>query len=116
MAKCPNRPIESVNRHVPPDGRVLDGFTGYGALRPHAWYYWWINEYSLALVSPRDREAGLLHVLEDSPPAAVLFDSNLELLPRHVIDWIEAHYAPSDPSVLWLPREPPNRGAGEGKL
>src|SRR5205807_180354 len=24
--------IEAVNRHVPPDGRVLDGFTGYGAL------------------------------------------------------------------------------------
>src|SRR5205823_1712748 len=58
--------IEAVNRHVPPDGRVLDGFTGYGALRPHAWYYWWINEYSLALISPRDQETGLLRVLKDS--------------------------------------------------
>jgi 4-amino-4-deoxy-L-arabinose transferase-like glycosyltransferase len=107
--------IEAVNRHVSPDGRVLDGFTGYGVLRPHAWYYWWINEYSLALIPQRDREAGLLHVLEESPPAAVLFDSNLELLPRRVVDWIEAHYEPADPAVLWLPRERRNGRAGEGK-
>ncbi len=101
--------IESVNRHVPPDGRILDGFTGYGALRPHAWYYWWINQYSLALVSPYDREVGLLKVLVASPPAAVLVDENFERLPRQVRDWIEARYEPSDPAVLWLPREPPNR-------
>src|SRR5207248_2112456 len=47
--------IEAVNRQIPPDRRVLDGFTGYGALRPHAWYFWWINEYSLALIAENDR-------------------------------------------------------------
>ncbi len=95
--------IENVNRQVPVDGRVLDGFTGYGVLRPHAWYYWWINEYSLALVSDDDR-ARLLARLQKNPPAAVLFDQNLERLPANVVDWIRANYEPAEPNVLWLRR------------
>ena len=102
--------IEAINRRVPPDGRVLDGFTGYGALRPHEWYYWWINEYSLALIPPDVREKGLLNVLEATPPAAVLFDQNLNLLPPRVSDWIKAHYTPTDLAVLWVPREPDSPG------
>jgi hypothetical protein len=98
--------IEEVNRRVPPDGRVLDGFTGYAALRPHAWYYWWINEYSLALVPETERESGLLNLLKRSPPAAVLYDKHLQLLPIPVRNWIESNYQPSDPPVLWLPRHP----------
>jgi hypothetical protein len=96
--------IETVNRHVPTEGRILDGFTGYGALRLHAWYYWWINEYSLALV-PDEERRGLLARLRDNPPAAVLFDGNLEQLPEAVLDWIRANYQQSELAVLWLPRQ-----------
>jgi hypothetical protein len=94
--------IESIHRQVPPDGRVLDGFTGYAALRPHAWYYWWINEYSLALVPERERDGELLARLKLNPPAAVLFDRNVELLPGDVVEWLRQHYEPVDPPPLWL--------------
>lgn len=100
--------IEAVNRQVPADGRVLDGFTGYGALRPHAWYYWWINEYSLALI-PEEEKLRLLGALRHSPPAAVLFDRHLELLPPPVVEWIRANYESAEPDVLWLPREDSRR-------
>jgi len=96
--------IETVNRQVAPEGRVLDGFTGYGALRPHAWYYWWVNEYSLALVPEEERRTGLLARLQQHPPAAVLFDQNLEQLPDNVLGWIRANYQPADHNILWLPR------------
>lgn len=96
--------IEKVNSRVAADERILDGFTGYGALRPHAWYYWWINEYSLALIPEPVRNEQLLKHLEESPPAAVLFDSHLALLPEPVLDWIALHYEPAEPAVLWLPR------------
>lgn len=96
--------IEAVNRQVPPDGRILDGFTGYGVLRPHEWYYWWINEYSLSLVPDRELRTGLLAQLQQNPPAAVLFDQNLERLPENVLDWIHANYQPAQPDILWMPR------------
>jgi hypothetical protein len=99
--------IGAVNRQVPSDGRVFDGFTGYGALRPHAWYYWWINEYSVALISEEERSVRLLELLEKCPPAAVLFDANVELLPFSVQDWTREHYEPAEPPILWLPRRRP---------
>lgn len=100
------RRVEVIQRLVPLDGKVLDGFSGYAALRPHAYYFWWINEYSLALLTPTQREADLLEALERAPPAAVLFDEHLALLPRPVTDWINAHYAPMNGEEwVWFPRD-----------
>ena len=96
--------IDAVDRQVPVDGRILDGFTGYGVLRPHEWYYWWVNDYSLALVPDEELRTGLLARLKKDPPAAVLFDRNLGRLPENVLDWIRENYRPADPAVLWLPR------------
>jgi hypothetical protein len=98
--------VETLHRHVGPKGTVLDGFTGYGALRPHAYYYWWINDYSLALMDAEEREGRLLTNLQRMPPAAVLFDRHLERLPGSVTAWIRERYEPLDgDSWLWLPRE-----------
>ena len=108
MALWPNREqvaaIDAVNRQIPVEGRVLDGFTGLAALRQHAWYYWWINEYSLALVPEQERAAGLLERLERNPPAGILLDRNVELLPPEVVGWIRARYEPVEPKPLWLRR------------
>jgi hypothetical protein len=107
-----NRPqiaaVEAVHRAVGPEETVLDGFSGFGALRQHAYYYWWINEYSLALMTPEEREGQLLAGLKNSPPAAVIFDRNLKLLPPSVTDWIRENYRPSgntpvgESDWLWL--------------
>jgi len=97
--------IRSVEAAFPPNGRVLDGFTGLAPLRRHAYYFCWINEYSGALMSPEDREQRLLRVLRETPPAAVLFDEHLQRLPSSVTVWIREHYHPSDVPPLWLPND-----------
>lgn len=102
--------ISSVEEAVPRDGRVLDGFTGLAPLRRHAYYFWWINEYSGALMSPEDREQRLLRVLRESPPAAVLFDEHLQRLPDSVTSWIREHYYPMDAPPLWLPNNGDSTG------
>jgi len=99
------RRVEVVQRHVPPDGTALDGFSGFAVLRPHAYYYWWINEYSLALMTRAEREGELLEALERTPPSAILFDEHLRLLPESVTSWIRERYEPlADEPWLWLPR------------
>ena len=82
---------------------MLDGFTGHGALRRHAYYYWWINEFSLALMKPEERSTLLLEELEKNPPAAVLFDRNLRQLPPSVVEWLEKNYQPVR-EPLWRPK------------
>ena len=86
--------IRRLHKLVPPSGHVLDGFTGLAALRRHAYYFCWINEYSGALMSPEDRDERLLAVLQKSPPDAVLFDEHLQRLPDSVTGWVREHYRP----------------------
>ncbi len=85
--------IARVNRLVGPGETVLDGFTGYGVFRRHAYYYWWLNPYSLALMTPAEREGELLECLQRSPPKVVCMDENVRRLPEPIVAWIERHYA-----------------------
>ena len=96
--------MERVHARIAVGERVFDGFTGLGALRPHAWYYWWINPYSLALVPPEELQTGLLERLQAAPPAGILVDDNLKLLPEPIWDWIVENYEPTDDGPLWIPK------------
>jgi hypothetical protein len=98
------RAIEQVYAQVPPGGRVLDGFTGWGALRPHAYRIWWLNEFSMGLIPPPDLERDLLELFDQNPPDAVLDDANLQRLPPAVRARIESEYDPVDPAPLRIRR------------
>jgi hypothetical protein len=91
--------IAQVQQLVGPEETVLDGFSGLGTFRRHAWYYWWVNRYSLALMSPVERGPALLETLGRSPPELVILDEHLRLLPEEVIAWIEQHYRPIAPPL-----------------
>lgn len=97
--------IEQLNEQVPPEGRVLDGFTGWGAFRPHAYRIWWLNEFSLGLVTPAELERELLDLFDRNPPEAILDDESLRRLPDSVRSRIEADYDPVEPAPLRLRRE-----------
>jgi hypothetical protein len=96
--------IEQLQAQVSPGGRILDGFTGWGALRPHAYRIWWLNEFSMGLISPAELERELLELFDQDPPDAVLDDENLQRLPRSVRDRIENEYEPVEPAPLRVRR------------
>jgi hypothetical protein len=91
--------IQHVHRLVIDGETVFDGYTGFGVFQHHAYYYWWINPYSLALMTPSQRGPALLGQLERSPPKIVCLDENVRLLPPDVVRWIERHYVPIDPPL-----------------
>ena len=101
-----NRPqvalIERVNSLASLEETVLDGFSGYGALRPHASYFWWINRYSLALMTSQDK-AQLLKLLEDRSPAVVLYDRELKSW-LEIQAPLEAGYSPTAEPPIWIRR------------
>jgi hypothetical protein len=85
--------IEQVNREVGPNETIFDGYTGFGVFRHHAYYYWWLNPYSLRLMDAADRNENLLAALRRSPPQIVCLDDNVQTLPAPVLDWIKKHYS-----------------------
>jgi hypothetical protein len=107
--------LATVDRLVAPNETVLDGFTGFGAFRRHAYYYWWLNPYSLGLMDARPHEPGLLATLKQSPPKLICVDENVRKLPASVLAWIDENYAPLD-SPLYLRKTSvmgPVRGRGD---
>jgi hypothetical protein len=87
--------IERLMRATEPDDRFLDGYTGYGALRPHAFFYFWINHHSWPLVPPEARVAGLLRVLDDPRTRVLLLDRYLrDNLPDEVQRFIVRRFHP----------------------
>jgi hypothetical protein len=105
--------LATVDRLVGPDETVFDGFTGLGVFRRHAYYYWWLNPYSLNLMEGESREQGLLASLKRSPPKLICVDENVMKLPG-VMEWVEENYRPIEPP-LYLRKEPltaPARGRG----
>ncbi|MES2790031.1 MAG: glycosyltransferase family 39 protein [Planctomycetota bacterium] len=92
--------IERVNSLVSLDDTVLDGFAGYGALRPHASYFWWINRYSLALMTEQDKTK-LRETLQQHPPTVILYDHELQSWPP-IEAPIKAAYQPTANPPIWI--------------
>lgn len=74
------------------DDRFFDGFTGYGALRPHAFFYYWINHHSWPMIPEREKTDGVMRALGDPATRVVLFDKNLRLLPEPAKRYIEENF------------------------
>jgi hypothetical protein len=84
-----------VERLVPPGQMVLDGFTGLGCLKPHALYWWWINEHSLRLMQRVGGIATVEHSIAAGEPALVIFDEHLQTLGPSLQSALLARYRPT---------------------
>ena len=83
------RLIRYVMEHTGPDDAVLDAFNGWGFFRPHAYYYWWLNQHSLKLMGRQQLQLDLLQILEHRPPKLILFN------PLNPIDPIAGYFSPA---------------------
>jgi Dolichyl-phosphate-mannose-protein mannosyltransferase len=108
--------IEQLMRATDPDDAFFDGFTGYGALRPHAFYVFWINHHSWPMVPTAQKQTGVIAALQNPRTRIVLVDENLvrflSAQARQVIDqYFEADPRYSDfPTVIvYARRERPLR-------
>jgi 4-amino-4-deoxy-L-arabinose transferase-like glycosyltransferase len=75
-----------------PDDRFFDGFTGFGALRPHAFFHYWINHHSWPMIPEREKSDSVMRALSDPTTRVVLFDKNLRLLPDAAKQYIDANF------------------------
>lgn len=87
--------IERLMQATGPDDRIFDGFTGYAALRPHAFFYYWINDHSWPMLSDAERDSGVLEALADPRTRVVLYDQYLRrLLPGAAQRYIVRNFVP----------------------
>jgi hypothetical protein len=85
-----------------PSDTVLDGFTGAGAFRPHAYYWFFLHDEVRALLGDAERD-GLQRALRDGEiaPALVLFDFDVQELSPEVKSFVEENYEPAGDPLVW---------------
>jgi hypothetical protein len=83
--------IRYVLRNVAPTETVLDGHSGAGVFRPHAYYYFFLHDEIRALLSPDDLLGRLRR--GESAPKLVLFDRHLQEWSPELAGFLRTHYA-----------------------
>ena len=90
-----------------PDAVVMDGWTGYGVFRRHAWHYWMLQPGVRAMLPVEaigrlevDLESGRVR------PDIVVLDENLRQVSKRVTDYLESHYQPTGIGAIYIPRTP----------
>lgn len=93
--------IAFVMENTKPTDPVMDGFTGWGVFRPHAHFYWLLQE-EFPMVT-RQQRVGLLADLRSgrAAPKLVFLDRNLRLFSSDVTEFVEKNYEPFDHDIIW---------------
>jgi hypothetical protein len=94
--------IRYVQENTAPSDTVMDGWTGLGVFRPHAYYYSFLHKEVRAMLTDEDRR-DLLTGLESGRirPELVFLDRDLKAVSPPVTSFLEDHYAPVVGNIIW---------------
>jgi hypothetical protein len=87
--------IRFINELVKENEFVLDGFSGVACLRPHAFYWWWINEHTIPIIVREGKLQALQRCVIDGKPALIVYDSELAKLNTLLVPAMTAGYRPT---------------------
>src|SRR5262249_27169742 len=109
--------LRAVMDATTPDQTVLDGFTGAGVFRPHAWYYFFLHDEIRRLLGAP--EIGRLRTAlreGEIAPALVILDDDGEQLPDGIGSFLRENYEPRSDPLLWRPRDFGLDAPGGGRI
>jgi 4-amino-4-deoxy-L-arabinose transferase-like glycosyltransferase len=92
-----------VHSATTPADQVMDGFSGIGWFRPHAFFNWMASPGPLSRISAEDR-GRMLAVLRGcgDEPKIVILDQHLRLLSPEVAGLVAGRYSPTADPLIWL--------------
>src|SRR4029077_15794017 len=87
--------IRYILEHSDAHDTVLDGFSGYGVFRPHAYFYFFLWRYGvLTMLNHRQRGQDVIDALERTQTKFVIYDKDVQSLDPEVQTYIREHYHP----------------------
>ncbi|MFC1718224.1 ArnT family glycosyltransferase [Candidatus Poribacteria bacterium] len=86
---------EFIMNATSPDDAVLDGWSGPGFLRDHAYFYFFLHGEMRAMLTQKQLSDDLIESVEKKQAKIIVYDAAIKALPKKVKDYIAANYAPS---------------------
>lgn len=101
--------------HTGRDDTVLDGFSGLGVFRPHAWFYFYPNEDIRPLIDYGE-VAALVKALQNGrvAPRLAIVDRDLQEVDSDLLLFLKENYEPVGMTEIWERRDDPIDGPSFG--
>lgn len=105
--------LRYVLEHTTRTDTIMDGWSGLGVFRPHAYFYWFLHGDILALLSDEDL-ARLLADLQSAriAPKLIVLDRDLRRLPEETTMFFLQHYEPVGVGSIWRRKDAHREGPG----
>ena len=98
--------IRYVIENTKPTETVMDGFSGSGVFRPHAYFYYTLEYHTRSMLEATEWD-DLLKGLQNGriAPTLIIFDKELRALPVAITAFLTDHYQPVGEGEIWRRRE-----------
>ncbi len=94
--------IRYIMENTTPDDAVLDGWQGFGFLRPHAYYYFFLHGEMRAMLSEKEKTDDLINSAEERNTKIVIYDGDMKALPQKTQDYIKDNYVYTGVGDLYI--------------
>jgi 4-amino-4-deoxy-L-arabinose transferase-like glycosyltransferase len=81
---------------------VLDGWSGFGFMRPQAFYYSFLHREVRAMLSEQELSDDLIKSVRERNTKIVIYDSDVRALPQPTQDYIRSRYVPAGLDDLYV--------------
>jgi hypothetical protein len=88
--------IRYVLQNTSPTDTCMDGWTGLGVFRPHAWFYWFLHREVRMMLSERTKNEFEANLTSGSiAPKLIFYDQDLKGLSAETAQFLENAYEPT---------------------
>lgn len=94
--------IQYILDNTTPSEAVLDGWSGYGFLRPHAYYYYFLHGEMRAMLNEKQLTDDLIKSVEERNTKIIIFDGDMRTLPQKTQDYITTNYVHTQMGDLYI--------------
>lgn len=96
------RNIRFVMASTTPSEAVLDGWSGFGFMRPAAYYYYFLHWEVRAMLSDKELSDDLIRSVQERDTKIVIYDSDVRALPQPTQDYLRSRYVPAGLDDLYV--------------
>jgi 4-amino-4-deoxy-L-arabinose transferase-like glycosyltransferase len=94
--------IQYILDNTSPSEAVLDGWSGYGFLRPQAYYYYFLHGEMRAMLTEKELTDDLIKSVEEHNTKIIIYDGDMRALPQKTRDYITNNYVPTKMGDLYI--------------
>jgi len=98
--------IQYIMNVTDPSEAVLDGWSGYGFLRPSAYFCYFLHSEMRAMLNEKELTDDLIKSAEERNTKIVIYDGDLKALPQKTQDYITNNYMPTGQGDLYIRKKP----------